>query len=163
MNNANTRKTILTVMVVLITGVFVVQAFAYMGGHHRGWNGYGHHGGYGSQPGYGPHSTGPAWDNLTGEEREKFLKERERFHAATQELRNQYQEKRLSLSHEYAREKTDPAKIRALEKELFEISAKLDKARFEHRLAMQEKFGDNAAGFSRKGYKRGYGRSGGCF
>ncbi|MFP4445465.1 MAG: periplasmic heavy metal sensor [Desulfosudaceae bacterium] len=162
MNKNHPGKTILTVMVVLITGVFAVQAFAHMGGHHRGGGGFGHHGAYGNQPGCGPYGSGPAWNKLAGEEREQFLQEREKFFAATQELRNQYQAKRLALSNEYAREKTDPARIRALEKELFEISAKLDKARFEHRLTMQEKFGDNAAGFSRKGYKPGYGR-GGCF
>ncbi|MFO8048937.1 MAG: periplasmic heavy metal sensor [Desulfosudaceae bacterium] len=162
MNQTITKKTILTALIILITGFFAVQAWAHMGGgYHRGWGGDRPGAGYGGHMGYGQYHNGPAWTNLSDEDREKFQQERERFFTATQKLRNQYQEKRLALSNEYAKAETDPAEITRLEKELFDISAELEKARFEHRSKVREQFGANSPGFNRGGYGRG--GYGGCF
>lgn len=166
-------KTILILgAILLVTGI----AFAHGRGYHMGGGyGGGYHmmngGGYGMMNGYGgnhmmdgydgyPMMNGyhHGWNTLSAEDQKKMQDEMNTFFEDTKDLRAEYSQKRAELAREYAAPEKNQAAIDSLEKELFDISAKLNKARFDHMTTMRKQFGGDTYGM---GYGMGYGR--GCF
>ena len=66
------------------------------------------------------------------------------------------------MNTEYSKPEKDQAKIDTLEKELFGLSSKIEKIRFDHTNEMHKLFGDKALGFNSGMGMGGYGY-GGCF
>lgn len=165
MNIFSIKKIIILGTVLLLTG-FAVLAFAHGGGYHmRGGSGYGmmnggHMGdgyGYGMMNGYHM-GGGHMWNDLSVEDQQKMQDQMNKFFSSTRELRNQYDRKRVELNQEYAKPEADQARIDTLEKELFDLSSKIEKERFEHMSGMRKLFADKAPG-----YHMGRGGVGGCF
>ncbi|WP_020588177.1 hypothetical protein [Desulfobacter curvatus] len=80
--------------ILLVTG-FAAYAFAHGGGYHMG-GGYG----YGMMNGYGYHHMGGGghmWNNLSVEDQQKMQDQMNDFFSSTQELREQYYQKRVAL------------------------------------------------------------------
>ena len=167
MKHINIKKAVTATAILLVTGFFAVQAFAYMGGgrHHRG-GGYGmmHNGGhmgYGSDDrgGYGMHHNGHMWNNLTREEQGRIQNRMDQFHSSTQDLRDRYYQTRQKLNAAYADPRTDRATIEQLNKKLVEISSKVEEKRLNHMTELRNEFGGRIGGYH-GGMARGYG---GCY
>lgn len=159
MTKISIKKLITFGTILLVTG-FAALAFAHGGGYHMG-DGYG----YGMMNGNGYHHMGGGghmWNNLSAEDQQKMQDQMNAFFSSTQELRTQYGQKRIELNTEYSKTEKDQAKIDALEKELFDISSKINEKRFEHTRKMRALFADKAIGFNDGMGMGGYGY-GGCF
>lgn len=149
MTNFSIKKLIILGTVLLVTG-FTALAFAHGGGYHMG-------GGYGMMNAYHM-GGGHMWNNLSVDDQQKMQDQMNIFFSSTQELRNQYYQKRTELNQEYANPEKDQTKVDALEKELFDLSTKIEKERFEHMKGMRNLFADKSPG-----YHMGRGGYGGCF
>jgi zinc resistance-associated protein len=161
MTKISIKKLITFGTILLVTG-FAALAFAHGGGYHMG-GGYGY--GYGMMNGNGYHhmgGNGHMWNDLSVEDQQKMQDQMNAFFSSTQDLRKQYYQTRVDLNTEYSKSEKDQAKIDALEKELFDLSSKIEKKRFEHTRKMRELFADNATGFNHGMGMGGYGY-GGCF
>jgi len=147
MKNYSIKSLVILGAILLVTGI----AFAHGRGYHMGGYGGGYHmnGGYGMMNG-SPHG----WDNLSAEDQKKMQDEMNAFYEETKALRAEYSQKRAALAQEYATPEKDQAAIDHLEEELFNLSSKLDKERFDHMGTMRKQFGGNT-------YGMGYGH--GCF
>jgi len=163
------KKTILFASIVLIAGVIAAQAFAHMGGNYQRRGGYNmmnnNHMGYGNQMGYGNHmgengimGNGYMMESLSAEDQKKMQDQMDEFYSSTKGLRGQYYQKRTGLNQEYSKSEKDQAKIDTLEKELFDLSAQIEKKRFENMNGMQKFYSNKGSGsyMGRVGY-------GGCF
>ncbi|WP_020586783.1 periplasmic heavy metal sensor [Desulfobacter curvatus] len=162
MTNFSLKKVILFGTIFLITG-FTAYAFAHGEGYHMGGGyGSGMMGGYGMM-GDGYHMMGGyghMWNDLSPKDQQLMHDQMDKFFASTQDLRKQYYEKRVELNQEYAKSEKDQARISALEKDLFDISSKIEKARFENMNEMHKLF----EGRIPDGYMMGAGRGyGGCY
>jgi len=150
---------------ILIT-CFAAYAFAHSGDSHRGGGyGYGmmggyHRGGYGMMDSY--RMGGHMWNDLSVEDQQKMHDQMNKFFSATQELKSEFYRKRVELNQEYSKSEKDQAKIDALEKELFDLSSKIEKKHFDHTREMQKRFADKAPGFNH-GMSMGRYGYGGCF
>ena len=167
MTRTNIKKTVTAAAILLITGFFAVQAFAYMsgGGYHRG-GGYGMmnnggHMGYGSghMNGYGMNQNGHMWNNLTREEQSRLQNRMDQFRSSTKNLRDRYYQTRQELNRAYADPRTDRATIEQLNEKLVDISSELEQKRLNHRADLRNEFGGRIGGFH-GGMARGYG---GCY
>lgn len=136
--------------IILFTG-FTAYAFAHGRGERMG-------DGYGMMNGYHMNGGGHMWNNLSMEDQQLMQDQMNKFFTSTKDLRIQYDEKRVELDQEYSKPEKDQARIANLEKELFELSAKLEKARFDHMSEMRRLFADKGYG----GYMMGAGGFGGC-
>lgn len=158
MTKISAKKTIIFGIVALITG-FAVYAFAHGPGYGM-MNGYHMGGGYGNgmMNGYSMGGGGHMWNNLSVEDQQKMQDQMNNFFSQTQELRNEYDQKRVELNQEYSKPEKDQATINTLEKELFDLSSQIEKKRFDHMSKVQELFTANSSGayMGRGGY-------GGCF
>ncbi len=165
MNNYPIKKLVIFGITLLLAG-FVGYTFAHGWGYHMGGGyGYGmmdgyHRGGYSMMDGY--HMGGHMWNDLSVEDQQIMHDQMNKFFSETQELRSEYYQKRVELNKEYSKPDKDQAKIDTLEKELFDLSSKIEKNRFDHTREMQKLFGDKIPGFN---YGMGMGGHGygGCF
>ncbi len=157
MKKTITKKTILLISIILAVGFIATQVFAHMGGYNMG-NGY--HMGNGYNMMSGPHmGYGHMWNNLSAEDQKKMQDQMDTYFEATKDIRLQINQKQLELNTEALKTKQDPAVIDRLEQELFDLSAQLDKERFNHMKKMRTLFsGTDSRNFTGMGY--GYG--GGC-
>ena len=154
-------KTVLVFGTILIFTGFTAYAFAHGGGYGYGrgmMNGY-YMNGPGMMDGYYMNGPGHMWNNMSQEDQQLMQDEMNKFFTATKDLRIQYDEKRIELEQEYAKPEKDQAKISTLEKDLFNLSTKLEKARFDHMSEMRKLFADK--GYD-GGYMMGAGGFGGC-
>lgn len=152
MTKFSIKKIIVLGTIFLITG-FAAYAFAQGGGYHMGGN-YGQ----GMMNGYHMGNGGHMWNNLPAEDQQKMQDQMNEFFSSTKNLREQYSQKRLDLNQEYSKTEKEQAKIDSLEKELFDLSSKLEKQRFEHMTGIQKLFADKTPGFN-----MGRGSYSGCF
>lgn len=150
MTNFTTKNLMVFVTILSITG-FAVYAFAHGGGNHMG-------GSYGMMNGYHMNGGGHMWNNLSAEDQKIMQDQMNDFFSSTQGLRDQYYQKKTELNQEYSKAEKDQAKIDSLEKELFGLSSKFEKERFEHMSGMRKLFADNPSNF-----RSGMGGYGGCF
>ena len=157
------KKNITTKALMLLTIVAVIGFGAYAFAH--GEKGYGRHG-------WGHHGSGwhhgdwngPGYDymkkDLGDDEIEKLEKERESFHRATEDLRQDVYTKELALKSELSKENPDNQKAAKLQKEISGLEAKIDQKRIDHLITMK-KINPNAGRmFMGKG-GMGYGPSSG--
>ncbi len=145
------KKLVVFVTILSITG-FSVYAFAHGGGSPMG-------GGYGMMNGYHMNGGGHMWNSLSVEDQKKMQDQMNDFFSSTQGFRDQYYQKKAELHQEYSKTEKDQTKIDSLEKELFDLSSKFEKKRFDHMSGMRKLFADNPSNF-RYGMGGGYG---GCF
>jgi len=157
MTNHSIKKVFILGTILFLTG-FAAYAFAHGSGYNMG-GGY-HRGGYGMMNGY--HMGGHMWNDLSVEDQQMMHDQMNKFFSETQEVRTEYYQKRVELNKEYSKPEKDQAKIDTLEKELFDLSSKIEKKRFDHKREMQKLFSDKAPGFNYGMGMRGHGY-GGCF
>ncbi len=163
MKKTITKKTILLVSIILTAGFIATQVYAHMGGYNMG-GGYHMGNGYnmmsGPNMGYGM-GYGHMWNNLSAEDQKKMQGQMDSYYEATKGIRLQINQKQLELNTEALKTKQDPAVIDKLEQELFDLSAQLDRERFNHMKKMRSLFpGNDGRSFMSRGM--GYGYGGGC-
>ena len=150
MKKSTTKKTILFGSIILITGIIASQAFAYMGGGYNMGNQYGMMGGsqmgYGNHMGSGMNGNNHMMQNLSAEDQKKMQDQMNTFFSSTRQIREQTYQKQLDLKQEYLKSDKDQGKIEALQKELFDLSARFEKERFSHMQTMQKLFSDKGNG-----------------
>ena len=140
-----TKRTISAIAVVLALVLVGGWAFA-----HGSWGkrGYGYPGScFGDDP------------NLSPEQREKLRIQEEKFYQDTAELRRDLYQKRLDLQGLWADPKSDPEKIRAQQREIFDLQRQIREKALDQRLATreilpQEYFAQGPRGY---GHHMGYG------
>ena len=109
-------------LVVVLMG-FGVNAFAQMG------RGAGMGGGSG---------MGPGRANLTDDQIQQMQAEQNAFRTATDDIRQQLNEKRQALHTELAKQTPDAATAEALQKEISDLQAQFDQKRLTHILEMKK-------------------------
>lgn len=154
MKKFTTKKTILIASIILIAGIIASQAVAYMGGGYHMGGGYGMMNG--NHMGYG---NGYMMESLSAEDQQKMLDQMNTFFSSTREIREQRYQKQLELNKEYLKSEKDQEKIATLQKELFDLSSRFEKERFNHMTTLQKLFSDKNNG-NFIGMGGGYG--GGC-
>jgi len=145
-----------------ISAIAVILAIVLVGGWafaHGPWGkrGYGY-------PGcdYGYYS------NLSPEQREKLQAQNEKFYQDTTGLRRELYQKRLELEELWVDPKADPEKIKAKQREMFELQNQLREKALDHRMALrdlvpEEQFGRQPWGYGHGmgyGHHRGWGHMG---
>jgi len=143
------RKTKHTLTVIgIMVAIVLVGGWTFAHGP-KGGRGYGHQG-YGYADPY---------SNLTSEQREKLQAQQQKFSEDTAELRRELSQKRLELRGLWIDPKADPKKIRAKQKELFELQRRLQEKALEHKLAIRELLPEEQIGQGPwgSGYGMGYG------
>jgi hypothetical protein len=123
------------------------------GGHMmgRGMMGYGP--GYrGQMMGNGPYG----YNGLSREEAAKLEQTQEKFFNDTRDLRNNIEQKQLTLNQELQQSNPDRDRVLNLQKELSQLESQYDQKALEHRLELRKTFPENAIGM-------GYGRGAYCW
>ena len=152
MKKSNMKKTVVMVLVVLMTGFAgIVYANQGMG------MGYG-------KAGYGPHhGQGRMAAALSEEDQQKLNVERKAFFEATRDLRQEIYSKGLELRSELAKKDVDMNRAKAIQKDLSSLEASFDLKQLEHRVAMQKLFPELGMGMGKgmgghgRGMMRGQG------
>jgi Spy/CpxP family protein refolding chaperone len=139
------RKNMLTAIGIVLA-IVVVGGWAFAHGP-RGERGYGHHGYGGGDP----------YSNLTSEQREKLQAQKEKFYQDTAQLRRELQQKRLELQGLWIDPKADPEKIKAKQREVFELQSRIQEKTLEHKLATRELLPEEGIGQGPWGHGMGYG------
>jgi Spy/CpxP family protein refolding chaperone len=116
-----------------LTAIGIVLAIVLVGGWafaHGPWGGreYGHRGYGGGDP----------YSNLSPEQKEKLQAQQQKFSEDTAELRRELSQKRLELRSLWIDPKADPEKIKAKQREVFELQRRLQEKALEHKLAIRE-------------------------
>ncbi len=156
MKKINTKKTAVVAAILFIAGIVATQAFGFMGGgNHMGGNSSG----YGNHMGYGMMGNGYMMGNLSVEDQQKMLDQMNTFFASTKDIREQLYQKQVELNAESAKPEKDQAKIETLEKDLFDLSSRFEKQRFDHMLTVRKLFPDDDNG----SFRGMGGRNGNCF
>ena len=88
------------------------------------------------------------WNDLSVKDQQIMHDHMNKFFSETQGLRSEYYQKRVELNKEYSKPDKDQAKIDTLEKELFDLSSKIEKKCFDHTREMQKLFSDKAPDFN---------------
>jgi len=152
----NVASKLLVVLTVFAVVGFGVYAFADGGmgyGQHRGgWDHQGpgwRHGGSGC-PGYKGHMKG----DLSDEENQKMDQQRNAFHKATKDLKQNIYQKQLELESEFAKETTDAKKAAGIQKEISDLQAQIDQERVNHIIEMKKIDPDVGRGFRGNGPMR---------
>jgi len=152
----NFTSKLLVVLTVFAVVGFGVYAFADGGmgyGQHRGgWDHQGpgwSHGGSGC-PGYGGHMKG----DLSDEENKKMDQQRNAFHKATKDLKQNIYQKQLELESEFAKKTLDAKKAAGIQKEISDIQAQIDQERVNHIIEMKKIDPDVGRGFRGNGPMR---------
>jgi Spy/CpxP family protein refolding chaperone len=174
------NKTTIGILAVVLTVGIAALAFAHGGygggyGMGPGYGGYmmgqgyggmmgpGYGGpmmGYGS--GYGSYNNGSgAWgNNLPEKDAAALNASREKFFNATQDLRNQIEEKQVALNNEMASATPDKGKVIQLQKEISGLQTEFDQKALAHRLEVRRLV---PQGFNQSASGRGYGYGGYCW
>jgi len=143
-------KRIITVLgIVLLVGAIALPAMAYGPGCGKGRNMMG----YGQG---GPGACQQGNDNLTEEQRAQLDKLHQKFYDETAQLRSGLWAKQGELDSRLLVSNPDAEKIRALQKEISDLRAKMDQARIDFQLEAR-KINPDAR------YGMGYGKGGGGF
>jgi len=137
-----------------VTTIGIVLAVVLVGGWafaHGPWGSKGHR-----DPGYG---HGYSYSDLSPEQREKLQAQEQKFYQDTAQLRRELYQKRLELRSLWIDPKADPEKIKAKQREVFELQRQFQDKALEHRLAIrdlipEEFLGQDPCGH---GYGMGYG------
>ncbi len=142
------KKLVTVLGIVVLVGVMAYPVFA----RGRGW-------GYGGGPGYCWQDQGSE-NALTREQRNKLNTLDQKFFDETAGIRNNIWSKQNEMSILLNGENPDPAKLKALQKEINSLKGQMSEKRLEYRLETQKVAPDNT-------YSRGYGRGrggygGGC-
>jgi Spy/CpxP family protein refolding chaperone len=140
------KRTLIVIGIVVVTVLVGGWALA-----HGPWGKRGPGG-----PGYGREYL---HSKLSQEQREKLQAQEQKFYEDTAELRREHHQKRLELRGLWIDPKADAEKIKAKEKELFDLQRRIQEKALEHRLAIrellpEEGFGQGPWGY---GYGMGYG------
>jgi hypothetical protein len=139
------RKNTLTVIGIVLAIVLVGGwVFAHGPGGKRG---YGHR-----EYGYGD-----PYSNLTSEQREKLQAQEEKFYQDTAQLRKELYQKRLELQGLWIDPKADPEKIKAKQREVFELQSRIQEKALEHKLATRELLPEEGIGQGPWGHGYGMG------
>ncbi len=115
------------------------------------------HGSWGKR-GYGP-GCGD-YSNLTPEQREKLQAQHEKFYQDTAELRRDLDQKRLELQRLWTDTEFDSEKVKAKQKEIFEVQRQLQEKALENRLATREILPQEEPGWGPWGHGHGPGHMG---
>ena len=136
----NVTSKLLVVLTVFAVVGFGVYAFADGGmgyGQHRGgWDHQGpgwRHGSSGC-PGYGGHMKG----DLSDEENQKMDQQRNAFHKANKDLKQNIYQKELELESEFAKKEPDAKKAAGIQKEISDLQAQIDQNRVNHIIEMKK-------------------------
>ena len=141
------RKTKQTLTVIgIIVAIVLVGGWALA---HSPWGKKGFGG-----PGYGREYL---HSKLSPEQREKLQAQEQKFYEDTAELRGELHQMRLELRGLWIDPKADPEKIKAKEKELFELQRRIQEKALEYRLAIRELLPEEVIGKGPWGYGMGYG------
>lgn len=137
-----------------ISAIAVMMALVLMGGWAFAQGPKGKRGDWYPGCGYGYSS------NLSPEQREKLQAQKQKFYQDTAELRRELYQKRLESQGLWIDPKADPEKIKAKQREIFELQRQFQEKALEHILAIrellpQEYFDQMPLGF---GHGMGYGR-----
>ena len=137
-----------------LTAIGIIVAIVLVGGWafaHGPWGKRGYGG-----PGYGREYS---YSNLSPEQKEKLQAQEQKFYEDTAELRKELSQKSLELRGLWKDPKADPEKIRAKQKELFELHRRIQERALEHRLAIRELLPEEGIGQGTwgSGYGMGYG------
>lgn len=136
----NVTSKLLVVLTVFAVVGFGVYAFADGGmGYGPSRGGWDHHGpgwrhGSSGCPGYGGHMKG----DLSDEENQKMDQQRNAFHKATKELKQNIYQKQLELESEFAKKTPDAKKAAGIQKEISDIQAQIDQERVNHIIEMKK-------------------------
>jgi zinc resistance-associated protein len=118
------KKLVITLTILGFVGALAVPILAYRGGKLAEW--FGGPGYY--WQGYGPHS------NLTDNQRAELGKIEQKFYNDTAKLRDEIWAKSAELNTTLNTGTTEAAKVRALQKEISDLRAKLDQQRIDFEL-----------------------------
>jgi Spy/CpxP family protein refolding chaperone len=139
------RKTKNTLTAIgIVVAIVLVGGWAFAHGP-LGGRGYGHHG-------YG---YGDPYSNLSPEQREKLQAQEERFYQDTAQLRRELYQKRLELRGLWVDPKADPEKIKAKQREVFELQSRIQDKALEHKLATRELLPEEGIGQGPWGHRYG--------
>ena len=136
-----------------LTVIGIVLAIALVGG----WA-FAH--GPGGKRGHGETGCcGGSYSNLSPEQKEKLQAQKQKFYEDTAELRRELSQKRRELRDLWRDPNADTEKIRAKQKELFELQRRLQERALEHKLAIRELLPEEGIGQGPwgSGYGMGYG------
>ena len=138
----------------MLAAIGIIVAIVLVGGWafaHGPWGarGYGYSG-----CGYGSPSS-----NLSPEQREKLEAQEQKFYQDTAELRRELRQKRLELQGIWIDPKADPEKIKAKQREVFELQHRIQEKALEHQLTIRELLPEQGIGQGPRGpgYGMGYG------
>ncbi len=137
----NTLTVIGIVLAIVLVGSWV---FAHGPG---GKKGYGHYG-------YG---YGDPYSSLTSEQREKLQAQEKKFYEDTAQLRRELYQKSLELRGLWVDPKADPEKIKAKQREAFELQRRIQDKALEHKLAVRELLPEEGIGQGPWGHGMGFG------
>jgi Spy/CpxP family protein refolding chaperone len=139
------RKNMLTAIGIVLA-IVVVGGWAFAHGP-GGKRGYGHQ----------EYARGDPYSNLTSEQREKLQAQKEKFYQDTAQLRRELYQKRLELQGLWIDPKADPEKIKAKQREVFELQSRIQEKTLEHKLATRELLPEEGIGQGPWGHGMGYG------
>jgi Spy/CpxP family protein refolding chaperone len=138
------KKLVITLTVLGLVGALVIPVFA----HGGGW------GGWAGGPGYCWQGNGPYNSNLTENQRAELEKLQQNFYNNTAGLQQEFWTKSAELNTLLNTSNPDAVKVRALQKEITDLRAKLDQQGIDFELQAR-KIVPNA-GYG-PGYDGGYG------
>ena len=109
--------------------------------------------------GYGDRRYGytDPYANLSPEQKEKLQAQEQKFYEDTAELRRELSQKRLDLRSLWIDPKADPQKIKARQREVFELQRRIQEKAMEHKLAIRELLPEEGIGRGPWGSGMGYG------
>jgi hypothetical protein len=139
-----TKNTLTAIGIVL--AIVLVGSWAFAHGPWGG-RGYGYHG-YGS---------GDRYSNLPPEQGEKLQAQEEKFYQDTAQLRRELYQKRLELQGLWIDPKTDPERIKAKQREVFELQRRIQDKALEHKLAVREQLPEGQYNLGPRGFGHGMG------
>jgi Spy/CpxP family protein refolding chaperone len=123
------KRTLNILGIGLLVAALAIPVFAF--GH--GWVGHPMMGAWGGGPGYGGHH-GLDYGNLTTEQRSRLEKLDRTFYDQTADLRNELWKKTTELDALLSTTDPDLGKVKALQKDISDIRAKLDEKQLNHEL-----------------------------
>ena len=138
-------KAIRKILIIGLVFLFAGGALAYaQGGRWGGGHGgrmmqdcpWYEEGGMGKGMRGGPGWTGDA--NLTPEQREQWQAERNKFYSETEQLRQQIQDRRITLRDELNKPAPDAAQAEQIQKELSQLQNEFDQKALQHKLEVRK-------------------------
>lgn len=133
-----------------LTALGIILAITLVGGWafaHGPWGARGY--------GYPACGYGYRYSKLTPEQREKLQAQEEKYYRDTEDLRRDLYQKRLDLRKLWVDPKADSERIRAKQKEVFEVERRLQDKAFDHRMALRDLIPEGELGLGPGGYDYG--------